>query len=54
MDEPIYLMYSIDNFYQNHRNYIKSRSIKQLSGESISSSQARESCDPIVYNKDVG
>ncbi|KAA8547649.1 hypothetical protein F0562_004078 [Nyssa sinensis] len=30
MTSPIYIYYQLDNFYQNHRRYVKSRSDKQL------------------------
>ncbi|KAK1274017.1 ALA-interacting subunit 5 [Acorus gramineus] len=30
MKSPIYIYYQLDNFYQNHRRYVKSRSDKQL------------------------
>ena len=30
---PVYVYYQIDNFYQNHRTYVKSRENKQLKGE---------------------
>uniref|UniRef100_A0A5B6Z023 ALA-interacting subunit n=1 Tax=Davidia involucrata TaxID=16924 RepID=A0A5B6Z023_DAVIN len=30
MSSPIYIYYQLDNFYQNHRRYVKSRSDKQL------------------------
>lgn len=30
MKAPIYIYYQLDNFYQNHRRYVKSRSDKQL------------------------
>ncbi|KAG0496304.1 hypothetical protein HPP92_000995 [Vanilla planifolia] len=30
MKAPIYVYYELDNFYQNHRRYVKSRSDKQL------------------------
>ncbi|XP_052200426.1 ALA-interacting subunit 5-like [Diospyros lotus] len=30
MKQPIYVYYELDNFYQNHRRYVKSRSDKQL------------------------
>ncbi|CAI9087981.1 OLC1v1022200C1 [Oldenlandia corymbosa var. corymbosa] len=30
MKAPIYVYYQLDNFYQNHRRYVKSRSDKQL------------------------
>ena len=30
---PIYVYYQLENFYQNHRRYVKSRSNIQLSGK---------------------
>nr|CAD1841546.1 unnamed protein product [Ananas comosus var. bracteatus] len=30
MKAPIYIYYELDNYYQNHRRYVKSRSDKQL------------------------
>ncbi|XP_061374806.1 ALA-interacting subunit 1-like [Gastrolobium bilobum] len=30
MQAPIYIYYQLDNYYQNHRRYVKSRSDKQL------------------------
>lgn len=30
MKAPIYVYYELDNFYQNHRRYVKSKSVKQL------------------------
>lgn len=29
---PIYVYYQLDNFYQNHRRYVKSRDNEQLQG----------------------
>lgn len=31
--EPIYVYYQLDNFYQNHRRYVKSRDNEQLQGK---------------------
>ncbi|KAH9738568.1 ALA-interacting subunit [Citrus sinensis] len=30
MKSPVYIYYQLDNFYQNHRRYVKSRNDKQL------------------------
>ncbi|KAJ0481392.1 putative CDC50/LEM3 family protein [Helianthus annuus] len=30
MKQPIYVCYQLDNYYQNHRRYVKSRSDQQL------------------------
>ena len=43
----------MDNFYQNHRRYVKSRSFDQLKGKSLSVSEVQSDCDPIVKNKDI-
>ncbi|CAK82795.1 unnamed protein product (macronuclear) [Paramecium tetraurelia] len=53
MKAPIYFYYELENFYQNHRRYVKSKSSTQLSGEEISLSDAEKYCDPIIYNKDL-
>lgn len=33
MEAPIYLYYQLENFYQNHRRYVKSRDDEQLRGK---------------------
>ena len=47
---PVYVYYQLDNFYQNHRRYVKSRSFDQLKGKSVDVST---DCDPIVKVKDI-
>jgi hypothetical protein len=37
MKAPVYFYYGLSNFYQNHRQYVKSRADKQLHGDSIGS-----------------
>lgn len=37
MKAPIYVYYQLDNFYQNHRRYVQSRSDAQLRGEASAS-----------------
>jgi len=53
MDEPIYVYYEMRNFYQNHRNYVKSRSENQLRGEDLAEADLDQSCAPIVTNEDL-
>ena len=50
---PVYVYYQLDNFYQNHRRYVKSRSNEQLMGNNLSV-DALDDCDPIKTNKDLG
>ena len=49
---PVYVYYELDNFYQNHRRYMNSRSNKQIMGQTVDNSTAA-TCDPIILNKDV-
>ncbi|CAL1391336.1 unnamed protein product [Linum trigynum] len=44
MKAPIYIYYELDNFYQNHRRYVKSRSDQQL--KSNSSQNDTSTCKP--------
>lgn len=51
---PIYIYYSINGFYQNHKAYTKSISYSQLyDGVMYNTSMISPDCDPIVYNKDL-
>ena len=48
---PIYVYYQLENFYQNHRRYVKSRSNTQLLGKELAvDSNAMKDCDPIITN----
>ncbi|KAJ0975932.1 hypothetical protein J5N97_017897 [Dioscorea zingiberensis] len=44
MDQPIYVYYQLDNFYQNHRRYVKSRNDAQLRDKSKANETS--GCDP--------
>ncbi|XP_060212614.1 ALA-interacting subunit 1-like [Lycium barbarum] len=44
MEQPIYVYYQLENFYQNHRRYVKSRSDQQL--KSADKFDDTGSCDP--------
>ncbi|PSS08200.1 ALA-interacting subunit like [Actinidia chinensis var. chinensis] len=55
MKNPIYVYYQLDNFYQNHRRYVKSRSDKQL--RSKANEYKTKDCSPeatvLVSNKEM-
>lgn len=46
MTPPVYVYYELDHFYQNHRQYVKSRADAQLRGESGSNVKLTN-CDPL-------
>jgi len=56
MDAPIMVYYQLNNFYQNHRRYVKSKSNSQLLGNIISKSDLETSndCDPIFTMGSLG
>ena len=56
MTKPIMIYYQIDEFSQNHRVYMKSKSSKQLNGEEVSKEDLEKSgeCDNMILNKDIG
>lgn len=47
MDAPIYVYYQLEDFYQNHRNYVKSRDDNQLKGEIVSRGSL-DDCEPLI------
>jgi hypothetical protein len=47
MAPPVLIYYQLDNFYQNHRRYAKSRSDLQLAGD-LPSGDDMSDCDPIL------
>jgi len=47
VESPIYVYYQLDNFYQNHRRYVKSRDNEQLNGK-YKDVDSLSSCDPII------
>lgn len=49
MAAPVYVYYQLDNFYQNHRRYVKSYDKYQLLG-TVASKHAHKECVPLVYN----
>jgi len=47
MKAPVYLYYQMNNYYQNHRRYVKSRNDKQLAGTFYSDTSQLADCDPL-------
>jgi hypothetical protein len=54
MYAPIMVYYQLNNFYQNHRRYVKSKSIDQLKGSILKEADLKSECEPIVTMKDLG
>ena len=53
MAATVYIYYQLENYYQNHRRYVKSRSYEQLSGTWLSADDLEDDCDPVVTNADM-
>lgn len=56
MKAPVYLYYRLDNYYQNHRRYVKSRSDTQLRLSKLENSPKYtdlQDCDPYISENDV-
>lgn len=52
MEGPVFVYYELTNFYQNHRRYVKSKSVNQLQGDNVAYSDVSD-CDPIIYYSDL-
>lgn len=52
MKAPVYLLYKLDDFHQNHRRYMISKSNKQLLGHAITLAEA-SICTPYITNADM-
>jgi len=48
MKAPVYLYYRLDNYYQNHRRYVKSRNDNQLRAAPVTSYSDLSDCDPVI------
>ena len=46
--------YQLENFYQAHRRYIKSKSNDQLKGKNLTIDDISSECEPILKMKDIG
>jgi hypothetical protein len=47
------LYYELDNFYANHRNFVKSRNYKQLRGNNLGAGDL-STCEPVIRMSDLG
>lgn len=47
IDNSVYVYYKLTNFYQNHRKYVSSFDLQQLTGDAVSSSDLTSDCDPL-------
>ncbi|OMJ80577.1 hypothetical protein SteCoe_19118 [Stentor coeruleus] len=54
MEKPVLFYYQLNNFYQNHRRYVKSKSAQQLKYANMSKEEVSNDCDPIITMKDLG
>lgn len=54
MGSPVYLLYKLTNFYQNHRRYVASFSEDQLNGKAPTAEELRENgkCKPLIADSD--
>lgn len=53
MNKEIFVYYRLKHFYQNHRRYMKSKSLSQLKGKIMTENDIKDDCDPIKLNKDL-
>jgi hypothetical protein len=53
-EPPVMVYYQLENFFQDHRRYIKSKSVDQLKGQELSISGISLDCDPIITIGDLG
>ena len=52
---PVFLYYRLDNFYQNHRRYVRSLNKEQLEGKAVGRSTLSSSdCEPLAVDDDTG
>ena len=50
---PVMVYYQLNNFYQNHRRYLKSKSVSQLKGELKTVNEIKDECEPVIRNSDL-
>lgn len=50
---PSYVYYELDNFYMNHRDFVKSRIYSQLRGETHVNSRNNSQCEGAILIKEI-
>ena len=50
---PVMVYYQLNNFYQNHRRYLKSKSVSQLKGKIRTVDDIKDECEPVIRNSDL-
>lgn len=53
MKAPVYMYYRLDNFFQNHRRYVKSRNDNQLRGKPVKIYDDILDCEPYAVRNDI-
>eukprot|EP00744_Colponema_vietnamica_P004216 GILI01006331.1.p1 GENE.GILI01006331.1~~GILI01006331.1.p1 ORF type:complete len:311 (-),score=80.55 GILI01006331.1:260-1192(-) len=53
MRAPVFFYYKLENFYQNHLRYSKSKSDNQLLGNDVSQTSLNSDCTPLVQHNGV-
>jgi hypothetical protein len=53
MKAPVFIYYSVSNFYQNHRRYYQSRNAQQLAGIKVDAKNLKRDCSPVLKLADV-
>ena len=51
IEQPIFIYYQLDGFFQNSRRYLKSKEIDQLTGDDAN---IHDNCDPAETNEEMG
>eukprot|EP01098_Paradermamoeba_levis_P012613 TRINITY_DN5550_c0_g1_i2.p1 TRINITY_DN5550_c0_g1~~TRINITY_DN5550_c0_g1_i2.p1 ORF type:complete len:321 (+),score=95.35 TRINITY_DN5550_c0_g1_i2:93-1055(+) len=46
MSSPVFIYYKLENYYQNHRRYVRSRNDNQLRGQEVTSLSGLSECNP--------
>ena len=51
MEPPVYVYYELENFYQNHRRYVKSRDDVQLREGKLLTASDLSDCEPLIQSQ---